>query len=638
LVQTLPVDLVLVDLDSEGAQEDDLPERVRACRSHCCVVAVLPSLSDGAAEGAVLAYDATVRADATHYELNAALAKLLERERLLEQIEQLRAEVRRLQARGERLQAQRAPSQPVDKVLKAFSRALSSGFDQERLLNLFADTVLEMMRVSKVSVLLRAREPGEYRVRCFRGLRPDVAAGIRLRIRSGLAAWLYREGRIMTSEMAQSPGIPADVHKEMEVLQATVSIPMLCSGVLVGVLNLNARVTGSPFQEDELETLFTLASHMAVAVQEMSALRYMRHQKDYVEQILAHMNSGVITIDEREHVVTCNLRAAEIIGRDASELLERDLRCLPSPLGDMLFESMTTGRRYRGEEIALMPGRVPIEASVYRIEGSDGRIMGSVAIFDDLRPRQEMERRKQEAERAELLNRVLARLAAEVRGPVGRIQELCDSLPRAVQEGEAFQSAREALHREVQRLRLLGDELAVFTGDLRYAFDACPIREVVEQAIGYVREEGVAEQAVVLQQPEANVDVLVRADAAHLSRALSYLLCFAAEQANGHGPVQVMLAKEGDPKEENGRAEIRIRYAPKAGSLEPERVLQSLAGPEGFAAEAPNLGLPIGRRVIEDHGGMLAVSSEGEDGVCISVKLPAIRLPGAESLAEAASA
>jgi len=447
-----------VDLESGGARSDDVAERIRESRSHCAVVAVLPR--DGTGESFGLSYDAALRVDSTPYEITAALVRVMERQRLLDEIEQQREEIRRLQARSERLQAARAPSQPVDKIIKAFSRALSSGFDQERLLNLFADTVLEMMRVSKVSVLLQDGGHGEYRVRCFRGLRPDVAEGLRLRSASGLSAWLTREGRIMTRDLAQSAGVPAEVRKEMDILQAEVSVPMLCSGMLAGVLNLNGRVTGSPFQDDELETLFTLAGHMAVAVQDVGALRQVLHQKVYVEQVLEAMGAGVVTINDREEVVTCNRRAAEIIGKAPEEVLRRDLRSLPSPLGDMLYAAMRSGERCQRDDVMLPPGRTRVGVDVYPLRASDGVVLGSAVVLSTRPavPRHEVESL---ATAVQHLQKGIGALASEMHEPLARILDAAETLSQPPVEDGAAERLRDTLKREVQRIEDLVGQLSL---------------------------------------------------------------------------------------------------------------------------------------------------------------------------------
>ena len=612
LAQTLPVDLALVDLDSSGLRAEEIPERIRETRPHCAVVAVLPP--DGGGEAVGRSYDAALRADSTPYEISAVLAQVLERQRLMEELERQRVEIRRLQARSERLQAARAPAQPVDKLIKAFSRALSSGFDQERLLNLFADTVMEMMRVSKVSVLLHAREPGRYRIRCFRGLRPDVAEGLCLRSDSGLLAWLAHEGRIMTRELAEVSGVSPEVAKEMDVLQATVSIPMLCSGTLVGVLNLNGRVTGSPVHEDELETLFTLAGHMAVAVEDMGVLRQRQHERTYMEQTLARMRAGVITINDREQVVAYNHRAAEILGKPAEEVLFRDLRRLPAPLGDMLFETMHTGEAQTGVEVVVQAARIPLSVDTYRLEGPDGSILGRAAGIEDLRRRKVPPAPPQE-ESPLAASRVLSHLAEEVGEPLVRIRELAEMLPDPGKNGTSYTETRDALRELTRRLGALGEKVATFAGRQSFQFEARDLSDIVARAVHHAHRDRASTRIEIVSEDLGGQSPRIQADPETLPRALSALLTHVVRSAQPPGPVEVRLSASGSNG--GGTAEVLIRSQ-----------ANGRAGDNGSPQAAPgslssmvDLDLLLGQRVIEEHGGSVAVGCQDQQTL-IRVTLP----------------
>lgn len=614
LIQTLPVDLALVDLDSDAAQGADLPARIRQYRPHCTVVAVLPA--GGTGERVDAGYDAVLRADASAYEVAGVLDHVMERQRLLEEIEQQRDEIRRLQARGERLQDARPGLPPVDKIVKAFSRSLSAGFDRERLLGFFADTAIEMVRVSKVSILLQDEVPGEFRVRTHRGLRPDVAEALCLRADSGLAAWLCREGRIMTRELADQPGVAAGVRREMDALQAVVSIPMLCSGTLTGILNLNARVTGSPFLDDELETLFVLAGHVAFAVEEMSTLSQMRRQQVYIEQTLAHLSSGVITIDESEQVATCNYRAGRIIGRHPADVLNRDLRRLPSPLGDMLFETMRTGRRYEEEQVRLLPAGVQLSVNTYRIEDRQGRVLGSVAVLDPVKEA-EMPGAGQES-----LRRILGDLADEMGGPVARLAAVAESLPAA--ESAAWQEMAGDLRQSVLQLGRLCDKLAGVADRLALNLAVEDLQEMLRQAFCDAREEGLAEGAVSFPDPDDAAPLRVRADRVHLPRALGSLLRWAAGRSSSDRPVEVGLSQP------NGRhhdgptlAEVRIGYAAK-GDAAGSGGRRPLVPAELSLLQSPGLEIASARQVIEAHGGTVALGRGKADDAWVAVCLPVV--------------
>ena len=95
------------------------------------------------------------------------------------------------------------------------------------------------MRVSKALVLLVDSERGESGV---------LPSGLRLMLPRAapaghrVAGWLAG-GPHQDAGTAEA-GHLSEIRKEMAALQAEVSISMMRSGMLIGVLNLNGRITG----------------------------------------------------------------------------------------------------------------------------------------------------------------------------------------------------------------------------------------------------------------------------------------------------------------------------------------------------------------------------------------------------------
>src|SRR5260370_34885453 len=125
------------------------------------------------------------------------------------------------------------------------------------------------------------------------------------------------------------------------------------------MLAMGQGIRGGGYGRGESETLFSLGTHLATAIREIRVHHLLQYEKDFNERILARMSSGVITIDPDEKVVAINGRAAEILGLSAREVLNGDLRVLPSPLGDMLFEGRAQGRSVTASAVHLAFRNLP---------------------------------------------------------------------------------------------------------------------------------------------------------------------------------------------------------------------------------------------------------------------------------------
>src|SRR5207249_3285109 len=203
----------------------------------------------------------------------------------------------------------------------------------------------------------------EFRIAANRGLAPQLVQGIRLSADEGLMRWLAVQGRpAALAEMADS-----EILRELKLLQAVVAIPLLAHGELVAVLALGQPVFGTSYGRREMQTLFDLAAHLATVLRDIGLHHQLAREKEFSERILSHMSSGVVTIGHDQTVGTLNRRAEEILELSASAVVGQDLRLLPSPLGDMLYDTLASGRAVARTEIQLALRRLWLEISTYAI-------------------------------------------------------------------------------------------------------------------------------------------------------------------------------------------------------------------------------------------------------------------------------
>src|SRR5216117_4297914 len=140
--------------------------------------------------------------------------------------------------------------------------------------------------------------------------------------------------------------------------------------------------------------------------------------KEFSERILEHMSSGVITIGRDQRVGTMNRRAAEILGLPAQTVVGEDLRVLPSPLGDMLYDTLRSSRTVTRADLQLALRGLWLEVSTYPVRGDDPQPLGAVLVFEDLTAQKELAAQRRQGEQTQLLTRVVARIADEIKNPL----------------------------------------------------------------------------------------------------------------------------------------------------------------------------------------------------------------------------
>jgi PAS domain S-box-containing protein len=506
-----------------------------------------------------------------------------------------------------------------ERVLRELSRVLNNNFDQERLLELFLDTVAELVPVGKLSIFLLHEGSGDYVVFAQRGLDPTYCSGLRFKPSQGLMSWLAVEGRILrVEEISGSAGISAgEAIQEMQLLQAVVSIPLMVHGQLVGALNLGPKITGASFHEDELETLYILSGNIALALRDIQLHHQLRYQKLYIESILQRMNSGVLAINRDDNITALNCRAREILALQSEEAMGKDLRCLPSPLGDLLYETLSTGKAYHKEEIELVRGRIPLEISTYQLVNEGQEILGSVMIFDDVSERKRFELGRRQADQLDVLNRFVGQLAHEIKNPMVAIQTFSELLPEKFNESAFRDFFTGTVRQEVKRLNELVEQLIAFSTPISYKYDIAEIHEILDLGLLLLQEQGKGSETPI-DTSYCGEQLHVKADKTILSKAISYLLSsFRAVEEGGKLHVQTAYDKSSS---ECGSVVIRFWDSKtKAESIDVEKIFEPLYARHDYHI---SLGLPVSRKIFEDHGGCVEASSTKDKFLKFEIRLP----------------
>ena len=637
------VDLILKHTPRPARDLDGFIAKARQLRPTAVVVCVLP------AEG--LSPDDELAAEEADFALlypfstqhvQAVLRQADEKLRLLQELAALRSVPRPIGPEpglDESEPAFDASTRELTQVAKEFAKALAAGFDLPRVLELFLDAVSELARPSRSAILLSEDEHRQYRVRASRGLAPVVVESVSLPADSGLPLWLMAEGRLIQIEEAQARSAEAtarEIAREMAVLQAVVAIPLASHGQLVGILTLGRRITGGAYARRETETLFNLASHLATAIRDIRVHHQLQYQKEFNERILQRMSSGVVTIGPEQRVVIMNRRAEEILGMAARDVLNRDLRVLPSPLGDLLFETLSRGHSVIRSEVQLALRSLPLEVSTYPVMGEGTAPLGAVVVFEDLTAQRQLAMERRHAEQLQLLTRVVARIADEIKNPLVSINAFMELLQERYDDVSFRHHFTSVVGRDVRRLVQMFDKLAALVNEGDYKRDVVDIRGAIEESLV---EMGAAEMPVIPSdahllsftddstQKLVTVNFsheggpfLVKGDRSMLKKAVAYLIWYLLRKTPGQEAkiavgVSAMAATE----------PLRITVASRTAEVRPDELIRIFDPIQVVQENLIDVGPCVSQRILEAQGGHLDIK-QGRAEVTFTATLPTTQL------------
>lgn len=604
-LRIVDIDIVVRPVTARGTGFSQFAEQARSASPRTVLVAVAGDADDDVDEA-----DFVLDRDFQDRELKTTVRRASDRRTLAREVDRLRS--------GSASPASSEREIPADapgstKVLREFTRVFTAGLDVSRTLETFADAVIELLRPARLALLLPDADGRAYRVRVHRGLTPQIAESVRLPADGGLCHWLTVEGRpARASDLAD-----AAVARELALLQGAMAVPLLARGELVAVLVVGAPVVRRAYAAFEVETLFELATHLASTIHGIDLHHRLQRAGELNKRILEHMSSGVVTIGADERVSTLNRRGAEILELPAPAVVGQDLRVLPSPLGDMLYETLTSGRAHPRTEIRLALRGLWLEVSTYPV-AEDGAT-GAVLVFENLTAQKELAAQKLQVEQFELLTRVVARIADEIKNPLVSINTFMELIGERFDDPEFRRHFASVVGRDVRRLVQVFDRLTGLVGQGELNVSTVDVHTVVDEAVATVQVVDDASprpiEVHVTREPGA---LRVTVDPGQLRKALANLVWYLAYHSPERPAVSLSVSHPADGDRPD---DVRIIVGSRTVTV-PASDVERLFDPVRMAQEnLIDIGPAVSQRIVEALGGRIEVR-HGAHSLVFVVGLP----------------
>jgi PAS domain S-box-containing protein len=340
--------------------------------------------------------------------------------------------------------------------------------------------------------------------------------------------------------------------------------------------------------------------------------------------------NGIITSWNKAAERLFGYTAAEVIGQSITIIIpkerlpEEDVVISAVRRGDRVDHFETQRRRKDGT-------LVPISLTVSPIRDEQGVVVGASKIARDISERMRAERERaqlvealQEANR--LKDEFLATLSHEIRTPLNAILGYAQLLQGNLLDDEKRARGAQVIERNARTLtQIIGDVLDVSlitTGRLRLNVGPVSLPDLVSDAIATVQLAANAKGVRLV--PDVHPEVApVAGDAERLQQVLWNLLINAVKFTARDGLVAIAVRPVAAGSEvsvkDNGIGIERefLPYVFDRFRQADSRTTREHAG--------IGLGLAIARHIVELHGGMISVSSEGlGKGAEFTVTLPSI--------------
>lgn len=402
---------------------------------------------------------------------------------------------------------------------------------------------------------------------------------------------------------------------------------------LVGQGELDTQVIEEE-GDDEIAQLSTYFNQMTRQLKQqrdtlLDNTAQIEERRRLFDSVLSSVTSGVIGLDAQGRISFVNRSAERLLGfRETDEEHANIDYIVPefSPLFERLKEG---GFESVQDEVKVIHGG-RLENLLVRMsprQGVASGLLGYVVAFDDVTD-------LVSAQRSAAWGDVARRIAHEIKNPLTPIQLSAERIkrkfaPKLAEESDALEQMTSVIIRQTNDLRRIVDEFSKFARMPEPEKRLEDIVDLLRSAIT-LQDAGQPDVSFVTDLPDAHVKTSL--DATMITQALTNLMKNAGEA------IEARIEKDIDP---HIRGEIRVSL-----KMEEQKAIISIADngvglPQDRARlfepyvttrdKGTGLGLPIVKKIIEEHGGLLRLEDADlfhdatRAGACAVIELPLSR-------------
>jgi nitrogen fixation/metabolism regulation signal transduction histidine kinase len=339
--------------------------------------------------------------------------------------------------------------------------------------------------------------------------------------------------------------------------------------------------------------------------------------RGYLESILANLSTGVLVFDRRFVLRTVNEGALTILTDDFSGLVGAMVEDWPrqQALGTFIREQFaaTEEAEWQGQLEMERPNGMP---QVLLLRGSrlpEASGGGDVVVFDDVT-------RLIAAQRSAAWGEVARRLAHEIKNPLTPIQlsaeRLQFKLADKLSNGDADMLARgtQTIINQVQAMKRMVDDFRDYARLPAPEVAPLDLNELIGEVLGLY--EG---SSAVIDTRLAGDLPAILGDATQLRQIIHNLLRNAEDALEGRADARILIQTE----QVNRFARLTIA---DNGPGFPVELLPRIFEPYVTTkARGTGLGLPIVKKIVEEHLGTIEISNAPEGGARIDIRLPLVK-------------
>jgi two-component system sensor histidine kinase PilS (NtrC family) len=326
--------------------------------------------------------------------------------------------------------------------------------------------------------------------------------------------------------------------------------------------------------------------------------------------VIQSIQTGLLTVDMNDRITFLNKAGEKILGLRSSQCKDRPIKDLFLDLADNRHERHSSRmesvfQRIGGEKIKL-------GLSLSSLKDHRGNKVGQIIIFQDLTRIKEMEESMKRSEKLATIGQLAAGIAHEIRNPLASISGAIQLLKEEKEEGESTQRLMEIILAESGRLNRLITDFLLYAQPPKLNKKKVDVGALVDNTLEvFSRSPQWTKGMKLTKIMEPNI--IIAADPQQLEQVLWNLFINAVDAMEGKGVLEVKARKD-------GRGKTVTLMISDTGKGIPPRDINKIFDPFFTTKEGGSgLGLSIVHKIVEIHGGDIAVESRTDRGTTFTL-------------------
>lgn len=387
----------------------------------------------------------------------------------------------------------------------------------------------------------------------------------------------------------------------------------------------------SPILDDDGEV-----EYIVTTIKDVTRSKHMeadlRKTKDFLEKIIESSGHGIVVADMKGAVLLMNESARELFGYTnekvgVAKIYARD-HYAPGEAENVMEKLRSpdyggVGRLHSAQmEVMNSSGEaIPVEVTASIIY-EDGEEIATMAIFQDLRPKIEAEKKLEkarrqlvQAEKMASVGRLAAGVAHELNNPLGGIiMYSLLALEQMPQEGMAYENLKKVVALG-ERCKKIVKGLLDFSRQREPEMERVDVNEIIEETFSLLKPQALFQNIDVVKSLDPALPPIM-GDRSHLQQVFMNLSLNAAEAMEEGGQLMVVSSCRG--------GEVEVAFQDTGCGIPPEDI-EKVFEPFFTRKSDQNgtgLGLAVSHGIISKHGGTISVNSKLGRGTTFTIKLP----------------